>query len=224
MRLVLLGLPGAGKGTQGERISEKYGIPHISTGGIIRAVIASGNQLGKTVNSYISQGNLIPDEIAIAMLKERVKSDDCCNGWILDGFPRTVQQAMHLDATLREENEEIDHAFDIRISEGEAIRRVGLRRMCRRCGETFNLLYYRTKEEGICDKCGGELYQRTDDNTHIALQRLQVHLEQTHPVVHFYAQSGRLISINGEQPIERVFADVDGVFSSYINQRYAGEC
>ncbi len=223
MRLVLLGLPGAGKGTQGGRISEKQGIPHISTGSMIRAVIASGSKLGSVVDSYISRGHLIPDDIAIVMLKERLRMDDCSTGWILDGFPRTVAQAKHLDATLMQEGIKLDYAFDIRISEEEAIRRIEQRRMCRECGEAYHLLYYPPTQQKVCDKCSGELYQRPDDNRQTALQRLGVHMKQTHPVVHYYAQSGRLISINGEREIELVFAGVDIAFSLLLDTGCAGE-
>lgn len=223
MRLVLLGLPGAGKGTQGERISEKYGIPHISTGSLIRSVIASGSKLGEIVDGYISHGNLIPDRYAIQMVRERLLADDCGNGWILDGFPRTVKQAIHLDSVLEQESMTVDHAFDIRISGEEAILRIIKRRICRKCGQTYNLVHYQTKADGICDKCGGELYQRSDDNIDTAMHRLNVYMLQTHPVVHYYAQSGRLISVNGEQPIDLVFSAVDRAVLQLIQEKKAGE-
>lgn len=209
MRLVLLGLPGAGKGTQGERLSEKYSIPHISTGGLIRSVISSGLKLGKIVNAYISQGNLIPDEYMMEMLVQRILSDDCSNGWILDGFPRTVKQAMHLDATLKEESLVLDRAFDIRISGDEAVVRITKRRVCRNCGQIYSLVENQERIAGICDKCGGSLYQRDDDTVTVAEHRLEVYMEQTHPVLHYYANTGRLSSINGEQNINAVFADLE---------------
>ena len=222
MRLVLLGLPGAGKGTQGERISEKYGIPHISTGSLIRSVIASGSELGEIVNGYISKGNLIPDEYAIQMVRERVSLDDCRTGWILDGFPRTVSQAVHLDSTLSKHSINVDHAFDIRISGEEAVLRIIKRRMCYNCGQVYSLVDYHTKVEGICDKCGGILYQRSDDTIETAKHRLGVYMAQTHPVVHYYAQQGKLISVNGEQPIADVFKAVDEAVAK-IYRREAGE-
>lgn len=224
MHLVLLGLPGAGKGTQGERISEKYGIPHISTGSLIRSVIASGSKLGEIVNELISKGNLIPDEYVIQMVQERVSRDDCHNGWILDGFPRTVAQAVHLDSALKEHSLQVDHAFDIRISGEEAILRIIERRMCYNCGQVYNLVHYHTKVEGICDKCGGKLYQRSDDSIETAKHRLGVYMEQTHPVVHYYAQQGRLISVDGERPIAEVFADVDTAVTKVHGKKDGGCC
>lgn len=223
MRVVLLGLPGAGKGTQGERISEKYGIPHISTGSMIRSVIDSGSQLGEVINKYISTGNLIPDDYIIEMVQQRVALDDCRKGWILDGFPRTVQQAINLDASLAEKSMQVDYAFDIRITEEEAIRRIEQRRMCRECGQVYNLLYYHTAIEGVCDKCGGELYQRMDDNLETASERLSVYMRQTHPVVHYYAQAGKLISINGERDINDVFIEVDVLTSELFFPGHQGE-
>ncbi len=214
MRLVLLGLPGAGKGTQGERIAAEYSIPHISTGSIIRSVIASKSSLGMEVNGYISKGNLIPDHLAVDIVRERLVQDDCQGGWILDGYPRTVKQAENLDAALQREAMALDLAFDIRISEPEAIGRIAQRRMCRQCGITYHLTYYRTQVEGICDRCGGELYRRADDTESTARQRLKVYMLQTHPVVHYYAQSGRLYSVDGDRPIDDVFQDVKEVLAN----------
>lgn len=213
MRLVLLGLPGAGKGTQGERIEAEYAIPHISTGSIIRSVIASNSPLGAEVNGYISNGNLIPDHLAIEIVRERLVQEDCQSGWILDGYPRTVKQAESLDAALQRETMTLDLAFDIRISEAEAVRRIAQRRMCRQCGITYHLTYYRTQVEGVCDRCGGELYRRADDTESTARQRLKVYMLQTHPVLHFYAQTGRLYSVDGDRPIDDVFQDVKQVLA-----------
>lgn len=223
MHLVLLGLPGAGKGTQGERIAEKYRIPHISTGSIIRSVIASQSPLGIEVNGYISKGNLIPDELAIDMVRERLSAPDCRCGWILDGYPRTVSQAEDLDSALAKVGMAVDAAFDIRIKEQEAIRRIEKRRMCSQCGTAYHLTYYRTRVEGICNSCGGELYQRADDNEQTALQRLKVYMGQTHPVLHYYALQGRLFSVDGERPIGGVFQDVDAVLSEMVGQHAAGD-
>lgn len=223
MRLVLLGLPGAGKGTQGERISSKYDIPHISTGSLIRSVIASGSELGKIADGYISKGNLIPDRYVIKMVRDRLLSHDCRNGWILDGFPRTVSQAFHLDSISKQDSMTVDHAFDIRISGEEAVLRIMKRRMCQKCGQIYNLVHYQTRVEGICDQCGGELYQRSDDNFDTAMHRLNVHMMQTHPVVHYYAQSGRLISVNGGQPIDLVFSAVDRAVLQLTQEKKAGE-
>ncbi|HHX01081.1 MAG TPA: adenylate kinase [Firmicutes bacterium] len=222
MRLVLLGLPGAGKGTQGERLAEKYSIPHISTGSLIRSVINSGLKLGEIVNAYIAKGNLIPDEYMMEILRQRVLADDCRNGWILDGFPRTVQQAKHLDEMLKRDSTVLDRAFDIRISAEEAVSRITNRRVCRSCGQIYSIEHSPEKVKGICDKCNGPLYQRPDDNVEVATHRIQVYMEQTHPVVHYYAQTGRLTSINGEQGIDGVFADLQ-VAVAELYAKKAGE-
>lgn len=219
MRLVLLGLPGAGKGTQGERLAEKYGIPHISTGSLIRSVINSGLKLGEIVNSFIAKGNLIPDELMMEILRERVMADDCRNGWILDGFPRTVEQAKHLDEMLARDSQILDRAFDIRISAAEAVSRITNRRVCRSCGHIYSIEHSPEKVPGICDRCGGPLYQRPDDTVEVAKHRLEVYMEQTHPVVHYYAQTGRLTSINGEQDIDGVFADLQTAVAAIIAKK-----
>lgn len=222
MRLILLGLPGAGKGTQGECISEKYGIPHISTGSLIRSVIASGSELGKIVNKYISEGNLIPDEYMIEILRHRLSSsDDCKDGWILDGYPRTVVQALHLDSMLKQNLMEIDCAFDIRISCKEAVLRIIKRRVCRSCNQVYS--FVQTEVEAVCKKCGSKLYQRSDDNIEVAMHRLEVYMEQTHPLVHYYANLGNLISINGEQDINLVFTAVDKEISEFVKENRIGE-
>ena len=168
MRLVLLGLPGAGKGTQGDQIAEKYGIPHISTGSIIRQAVASGIGLGQEANTYISKGDLIPDELAIQIVYERISEADCTKGWILDGFPRTVLQARALDERLAQDGLNVQMAFDIRITQEEAIQRIAKRRMCRQCGAVYHLEYYRARDKGVCDSCGGQLYRRDDDTEETA--------------------------------------------------------
>ena len=223
MRLVLLGLPGAGKGTQGVQISQEYQIPHISTGSIIREAISSGSSLGIEANRYISKGNLIPDSVAIEIVRGRLQQADCTRGWILDGFPRTVPQAIHLDETLSKDNASVDTAFDIRISEDEAIRRIVNRRMCRQCGATYHLQHYRAENEGRCDTCGGDLYQRADDNEQTARRRLKVYMAQTHPVLHYYAQDARLYSISGERRIEEVFLDVKHVLINSLQKHRVGD-
>ncbi|HHT73938.1 MAG TPA: adenylate kinase [Firmicutes bacterium] len=215
MRLVLLGLPGAGKGTQGEHITEKYGIPHISTGSLIREAVASGSPLGQEANGYISKGNLVPDELAIRIIHERLQAPDCAGGWILDGFPRTVRQAVFLDEQLALSNSGVQIALDIRITPEEAVRRISQRRVCSQCGAVYHLTYYRAKGKGVCDKCGGDLIQRSDDTVETARNRLDVYMVQTHPVVHYYAQSGRLYSVDGEAAIKDVFADVDSLISRF---------
>ncbi len=211
MRLVLLGLPGAGKGTQGEKIAEKHGIPHISTGSMIRAAIASGSSHGQLAQGFIQKGELVPDELAIEIVRERLAMPDCFKGWILDGFPRTVQQAIHLDQALGKDKVRVEFAFDIRISQEEAIRRISMRRLCRDCGATYHLGYHENVEQGICKACNGELYQRSDDNEETARNRLKVYMDQTHPVLHYYATDGRLYSVDGERRIRVVFQDVDAI-------------
>lgn len=223
MRLVLLGLPGAGKGTQGDQISEKYGIPHISTGSIIRQAIASGSGFGQEANTYISKGNLIPDDLAIQIVYERISQADCKNGWILDGFPRTVRQAKALDQCLAQDNLDVQMAFDIRITHVAAIERIAKRRMCSQCGAVYHLEYYRARDKGVCDACGGPLYRRDDDTEETARQRLVVYMKQTHPVVHYYAQSGKLYSINGKREIADVFADVDHYLQQLVGRNRVGE-
>lgn len=223
MRLVLLGLPGAGKGTQGDRISEKYGIPHISTGSIIRESIASGADLGEEANGYISKGELIPDELAIRVVHERIIQPDCSRGWILDGFPRTVLQARELDQRLIKSGLGVQMAVDIRVTHVEAIERIAKRRMCSSCGAVYHLDHYRAKGKGICDKCGGDLYRRSDDTEETARRRLAVYMRQTHPVLHYYGQNGRLYSIDGVRPIDEVFADVDHYLQKLVEEGTVGE-
>lgn len=223
MRLVLLGLPGAGKGTQGDQISEKYGIPHISTGSIIREAIAAGAALGQEANGYISRGELIPDELALQVVYERIVQPDCSKGWILDGFPRTVLQARALDQRLAQSGLRVQKAFDIRVTQAEAIERIAKRRMCSRCGAVYHLEHYRAKGKGVCDACGGELYRRSDDTEETARRRLAVYMRQTHPVVHYYAQDGRLFSIDGVRPIDQVFADVDHYLNMLVDEDSVGE-
>jgi adenylate kinase len=223
MRLVLLGLPGAGKGTQGDRLSQKYSVPHISTGSIFRAAIDAGSELGIEANKYISKGFLIPDELAIDIVEQRLLQLDCNGGWILDGFPRTVQQAIHLDAKLEKSRMAIEYAIDIRISEDEAIKRIAERRICSECGSTYHLTYYRAKGRGVCDNCGGRLYQRSDDNEMTAKERLRVYLKQTHPVIHYYAQRGKLYSVNGERAIDEVFADIETYVLKQARKNVTGE-
>lgn len=209
MRLVLLGLPGAGKGTQGEMIAEKYGIPHISTGAIIREAIATGSAYGKKADTYISKGNLVPDEVAMKIVHERLSKADCHRGWILDGFPRTVHQAQALDKELAQDGLSVQMAFEIRITKQSAIERISKRRMCRECGAIYHLEYHRAKGKGVCDLCGGELFRRDDDTEETARKRFYVYMRQTHPVMHYYAQDGRLYSVDGIRSIEEVFNDVD---------------
>jgi adenylate kinase len=223
MRLVLLGLPGAGKGTQGEMVAEKYGIPHISSGSLIREVVASGTGVGREVDSYVRRGELIPDGLAIEMVSERISRADCAQGWILDGFPRTVLQAIALDQRLDQLGLDVQMALDIRITPKAAIQRIAKRRVCSSCGAVYHLEHYRSQDLDVCDNCGGELYRRSDDTEETARNRLQVYMRQTHPVLHYYSMDGRLYSINGQRPIDEVFADLDCFLQRLANSKRVGE-
>lgn len=208
MRLVLLGLPGAGKGTQGERLAETLRIPHISTGNIFRQAIQSETELGEKARRYIDRGELVPDAVAIEIVMERLGREDCEFGFILDGFPRTVPQAIALDEALPKLGIRLDKAINIRITEAEAIRRIADRLVCQQCGATYNRHTHRSKAAGVCDVCGGPLVQRPDDTVETARNRLKVYLEQTHPVVDYYGERGILYTVDGEQSIERVFREI----------------
>lgn len=206
MRLTMLGLPGAGKGTQGILLADHYGIPHISTGSMFRAAIQSGTPMGRLAQTYIDRGHLVPDDVAIEIVKARLAADDCRRGYILDGFPRTVPQAEVLDVALAEGRQVLDAAINIRISDAEAILRIAHRRVCSQCGATYYRRYLKERRRDACEVCGGELIQRADDNEETARERLAVYLEQTHPVVSYYEERGRLISVDGEQEIYTVQA------------------
>lgn len=204
MRLVLLGLPGAGKGTQGELLSEQLDVPHISTGAMFRAAISSDSTLGRKAKAYIDRGELVPDDLSIEIVKERLSRGDCERGFILDGFPRTVPQAEALDRALPALGTALDAAVNIRISEAEAVRRIAERMVCSQCGSTYNRSLHGVLG-GKCRECGGPLVQRPDDTVETAHNRLRVYMDQTHPVVSYYADRGLLVTVDGERPIEQVF-------------------
>lgn len=208
MRLVLLGLPAAGKGTQGDLLSEHFGVPHISTGSMFRQAIESKTELGKRALSVIDRGELVPDDLAIEIVKHRLAAPDCRDGFILDGFPRTVPQAKALDSALPEMGVWLDTAIDIKITEDEAIRRIADRLVCRQCGGTYSRQWREVVESGVCKECGGPLVQRADDTVETARHRLRVYLEQTHPVVHYYRSRGILVSIDGLQSVDEVFRSI----------------
>lgn len=209
MNLVLMGLPGAGKGTQAERIVEKYNIPHISTGDMFRAAIKEGTELGMKAKSFMDQGALVPDEVTIGIVKERLGKDDCKQDFLLDGFPRTVPQAEALEVLLTELDRQIHYVINIDVDTSKLMERLTGRRICKLCGATYHMVFNPPAEEGVCDKCGGELYQRSDDNAETVGNRLEVNIKQTQPLLDFYSEKGYLENINGDQDIEDVFKDLD---------------
>jgi adenylate kinase len=211
MNLVLMGPPGAGKGTQAEVIVEKYGIPHISTGNMFRQAMAEGTELGKQAKEYYDQGKLIPDDLTIQIVRERLSKDDCSNGFLLDGFPRTVPQAIALDGMLEELGKKIDLVINIDVRTELLIDRLTGRRICKSCGTTYHLKNHPPKQENVCDKCGGELYERPDDRVEIVSTRLDVYFEQTAPLLAYYQQKGNLGDLNGEHDIRVVSNNLDAL-------------
>ncbi len=208
LNIVLLGPPGAGKGTQAERIVEKYGIPQISTGDIFRANIKEGTELGKKAKSYMDKGELVPDELVVDLVKDRLEKDDCGGGFMLDGFPRTVFQAEELDKIMSGKGIEINFVLNIDVESDKLIDRISGRRVCRACGATYNIVSKPTAKEGVCDSCGGEVYQRADDTKETVENRINVYFSQTAPLIDYYKKSGVLVSVNGDQPMDAVFAEI----------------
>ncbi|MBP5354487.1 MAG: adenylate kinase [Lachnospiraceae bacterium] len=208
MKLVMLGAPGAGKGTQAKMIAAKYGIPHISTGDIFRANIKNGTELGEKAKKYMDQGLLVPDELTLALIMDRFAQDDCKNGYVLDGFPRTIAQAEALTASLKENGEALDMAIDVDVPDENIIERMGGRRACVSCGGTYHVLYNPPKVSGICDLCGGELSIRKDDLPETVKRRLTVYHEQTQPLIDYYTAEGILRSVDGTKDVNEVFAAI----------------
>ncbi|MCP8971133.1 adenylate kinase [Ectobacillus ponti] len=211
MNLILMGLPGAGKGTQAERIIAKYNIPHISTGDMFRAAIKEGTALGLQAKSFMDKGELVPDEVTIGIVRERLSKSDCEKGFLLDGFPRTVAQASALEDITGSLNKKIDYVVNIQVDPSLLLKRLTGRRICKDCGATYHLIFNPPATEGVCDKCGGELYQRSDDNEATVATRLEVNIKQSEPLLHFYEELGYLRSIDGEQEMDAVFADIDAL-------------
>ena len=211
MNIVLMGLPGAGKGTQAEKIVEKYAIPHISTGDMFRAAIKEGTELGLKAKAFMDEGKLVPDEVTIGIVRERLSQDDCGKGFLLDGFPRTVPQAEALDQILAELNRPVEHTININVEKEELIARLSGRRICKACGASYHLIFNPPAEEGKCDKDGGELYTRADDNPETVANRLEVNMNQAQPLLDFYEAKGILTNIDGQQDIAKVFADLDAL-------------
>ncbi len=208
VRIILLGPPGSGKGTQAKLLSKRYGIPHIAMGDILREEVARKTPLGEKVNVYMSKGELVPDEIVIEVLKKRLQEADCTNGFILDGFPRTLNQAKALDNMLSELNLKIDAVIYIEVPDEEIMKRLSLRRTCKVCGRIYNLHYNPPKQDGKCDVCGGELIIRDDDKPEVIKNRLKVYNEQTKPLVDYYENHRLLIRINGVNTIDSVFQQI----------------
>ena len=198
MKLILLGAPGAGKGTQAEIISEKYNIPTISTGNIIRAALKNGTEMGLKAKSYIDAGNLVPDDVVIGIIKERLSEDDCQNGYILDGFPRTIPQAEALDTM----GFDIDVALSIEVADSEIVKRMSGRRVCEKCGASYHTEYKKPDKEGVCNFCEGKLVTRKDDEPETVLNRLNVYHEQTEPLKDYYKSCGKLITVEGQDEVE----------------------
>lgn len=211
MKIVMLGAPGAGKGTQADRIAESYKLPHISTGDIFRKNISEGTELGKEAKSYMDKGALVPDELTIRMLLDRVGADDCGRGYILDGFPRTIPQAEALDEELGKIGEKIDYAIDVEVPDEDIINRMSGRRACPKCQAIYHIAYIPPKKDGICDQCGAELIIRDDDKPETVRKRLQVYHEQTQPLIEFYRKKGVLHTVDGTRDADEVFSDVKGI-------------
>lgn len=208
MKIILLGPPGAGKGTQAANIVESYKIPHISTGDIFRKNIKEGTELGKKAQEYMNQGNLVPDELTCSLVASRLSEPDCKEGFMLDGFPRNIFQAEYLDKYLSENNLSLDTVVNIEVDPGLLVERACGRRICKTCGATFHVKFNPSKVEGICDVCGSNLTQRPDDNEETVSQRIQVYLSETKPLVDYYTEKVIIANINGDQDINKVFEDI----------------
>lgn len=208
MRILLIGPPGAGKGTQAARIARFCEVPHISTGDIFRAAVQAGTELGRKAREYLDAGRLVPDEITIEIIRERLKQPDCSRGFLLDGFPRTLPQAEALDRLLADLGTHLDVVLYIRVSPEVLVERLTGRRVCRNCGATYHVLFQPPRLPGVCDRCGGELYQRSDDTAETVRGRLEVYMGQTAPLLEYYRERGLLKEIDGEQEIEAVWAGI----------------
>lgn len=205
MKIIMLGAPGAGKGTQAKMIADKYGVPHVSTGDIFRANIKNGTELGMEAKKYMDQGLLVPDELTVKILLNRVSQPDCKNGYVLDGFPRTIPQAEVLDKALAELGESIDYAIDVDVPDENIVKRMSGRRACVSCGATYHVVHVPPKKEGICDRCGSELILRDDDKPETVKNRLDVYHKQTQPLIDFYTKKGVLKTVDGTVDMQDVF-------------------
>ncbi len=208
MKIIMLGAPGAGKGTQAKQIADKYGIPHISTGDIFRANIKNNTELGQKAKQYMDQGMLVPDELTCDLVMDRIGEKDCENGFVLDGFPRTIPQAEALDGALGKIGQKMDYAIDVDVPDENIVGRMGGRRACLNCGATYHVVSIPTKVEGICDRCGNPVVLRDDDKPETVQKRLTVYHEQTQPLIDYYNRQGILKTVDGTQPMEAVFAAI----------------
>lgn len=208
LNIILLGAPGAGKGSQAKLIKDKYQIPHISTGDMFREAIKANTSLGALANSYISKGDLVPDDVTIALVKERLSKDDCKNGFLLDGFPRTIIQAEALEKLTLDINRPINLVIDVDVDDSILVDRIAGRRVCKKCGASYHIKNSPSKKDGICDVCGSALIIRSDDNPDALKVRLEHYHKQTYPLVEFYKNKNLLKSVNGDQSLENVFSDI----------------
>lgn len=205
MKIIMLGAPGAGKGTQAKQIADKYSIPHISTGDIFRANLKAGTELGKKAKEYMDQGLLVPDELTCDLVMDRIGQDDCKNGFVLDGFPRTIPQAEALDSALAKISQSMDYAIDVDVPDENIVNRMSGRRACLNCGATYHIVSIPTKVEGVCDRCGSQVVLRDDDQPETVKKRLDVYHEQTQPLIDYYKKQNILKTVDGTQPMEKVF-------------------
>lgn len=208
LQIILMGLPGAGKGTQAEKIVEAYGIPHISTGDMFRLAIKEGTELGKQAKQYLDEGALVPDEVTNGIVEERLSKEDCNDGFLLDGFPRTIPQAEALQEITAKLNKKLDYVIHVDVPVEKLLERLTGRRICPTCGTTYHIIYNPPQEAGICDKDGTELIQRDDDTEETVQKRLEVNVEQTKPLLEFYKKEGILVTVNGDQEIGDVFKEI----------------
>lgn len=211
MNLILMGLPGAGKGTQAVKINEAYNIPHISTGDMFRQAIKEETELGNKAKAYMDQGDLVPDEVTVGIVRERLGKDDCKNGFLLDGFPRTIEQAHSLEDILAELNQSIDYCLQIDVPKEKLVERLTGRRICPTCGTAYHITFNPPQKEGICDKDGSQLIQRDDDKEETVQNRLSVNIEQTKPLLDFYEEKGYLRTVHGDQDINDVFQEIQTI-------------
>ena len=214
MKIIMLGAPGAGKGTQAKKIAAQYSIPHISTGDIFRANIKNNTELGQKAKTYMDKGELVPDSLVVDLIMDRFKEADCANGYVLDGFPRTIPQAEALDNALKANGEKVDYAINVEVPDENIINRMSGRRACVGCGATYHIKYNPTKVEGICDACGEKLILRDDDKPETVKNRLSVYHEQTQPVIDYYKKAGVLAEVDGTKDMEEVFKDIVNILGA----------